>query len=305
MQRDEAQQLLELCRPGNEADRRDPALAKAFAMLETDAELRAWFEAQQAADARISASLNSLEAPADLKASILAGMHLHRAQGESSTRCSATGGDQEAECPPGTTDPARSSAPFRASPSDKAAADAAPQAEGLALAQRSWWRNPWIGIAAALAIALLILNVSRPSPSATDQTMLAGLPPVIQYLSGEIDALKSWQFDKRDENPEALKAYLASAQLPSPGSLPDCLAKMESIGCITFEYENAKLSMICFKNGDVYHLITADKATYPDALPMEPAYFQTRDKAFRLWVDGEQVKIITVHGTKEDIPEII
>ena len=63
--------------------------------------------------------------------------------------------------------------------------------------------------------------------------------------------------------------------------------------------------MICFKNGNVYHLITADKATYPDVLPAEPAVYQCTDKAFKLWVDGNQVKILSVHGTKEDIPEFI
>ena len=54
MQREEAKQLLELCRPEQENDRQDPALADAFALLATDSELRAWFDEQQATDARIS-----------------------------------------------------------------------------------------------------------------------------------------------------------------------------------------------------------------------------------------------------------
>jgi len=296
MRHDEAKQLLELCRPGNEADRQDPALAEAFALLDTDAGLRAWFEAQQATDARISASLNSLEAPADLKAGILAGMRLH--QGQDGLKAALQ------------PEPAGSeswSAPFRASRTDEKAASACPQNETADSTRRAWWRQPWIGIAAVFAVALVILYAPETAPgtNAPDSIALAGLPPVIQFLSGEIDSLKSRQFDKRDENPENLTAYLVSHQAPSPDAIPDCLSKMPSIGCVTFDYKNAKLSMICFKNGNVYHLVTADKATYPDPLPEQPSLFECKDKAFRLWVDGEQVKILTVHGTKEDIPEFI
>lgn len=278
MQRDEAKQLLELCRPGNETDRQDPALAEAFALLDTDPELRAWFEAQQAADARISDSLNSLEAPADLKVGILAGMRLHQANA--------------------------SKVPAPASENSVVF----PQEQDASLrghTQRARWRQPWIGIAALFAIAMVVLNLPKGGSPDSESTTLAGLPPVIQFLSGEIDSLKSWHFDKRDGRPENLTAYLASHQAPTPNTIPDCLSKLPSIGCITFEYENAKLSMICFKNGNVYHLITADKSTYPDPLPEKPSLFECKDKAFRLWVEGEQVKILSVHGKKEDIPEFI
>ena len=278
MKREEAKQLLELCRPEQADDLQDPALAEAFALLETDTELRAWFDEQQAVDTRISGSLNALEAPADLKASILAGMRLHQAHASGEQRSAA------------------------AAPHDLENEIAFPSAKTR---PEATWFKPWMGIAAIFAIMMVIFNLPTNEPVATSapQTALAGLPPVIQFLSQEIDSLKA--FDKRDHRAENLKTFLASSQSPFPQTLPHCLNEMPTIGCITFEYEDAKLSMICFKNGEVYHLITADKATYPDALPTEPEVFQCSDKAFRIWVDGEQVKILTVHGTKEDIPEFI
>jgi len=272
MNREEAKQLLELCRPDHTVDRQDPALAEAFVLLETDAELKAWFDQQQAVDARISDSINSLEAPADLKASILAGMHLHQANAPS--------------------EPTDASIPF-------------PKEATSSNSQRAWWQSPWAGIAALFAIMMVAFTIQSKDSSAT-QVADADLPPVIQYLSQEISTLKSWQFDKKDNNAGTLQAFLASAQVPSPNRIPNGLENMPTIGCITFDYnEGTKLSMICFKDGEVYHLITADKATYPDTLPEEPQLYQCGDKAFKIWVEGEQVKILSTHGKKEDMPEFI
>jgi hypothetical protein len=270
MHRNEAKQLLELCRPGNEADRHDPALARAFALLENDAELQDWFDEQQALDARISESLNALEAPADLKADILAGMRLHHAHNEAS---SPRHGPETPE-----------------------------------ISTHTWWLNPWTGIAALFVIVMALLSLPESNPASegpASPLAVAGLPPVLQFLSQELDSLKSSDFEKRDSQAANLQAYLVSTRAPSPRNIPACLAKMSTLGCITFEYGNAKFSMICFKNGEVYHLITAEKAHYPDPLPIEPAFFQGKDKAFRVWIDGEQIKILTVRGTREDIPEFI
>lgn len=274
MKREEAQQLLELCHPGHASDRHDPALAEAFALLETDAELKAWFEQQQALDARISQSINLIEPPADFKTSILAGMHLHAAN-------SAENSEEEAAIPFPPT--------FL-------------QEETQTTRNKAWWLHPWTGIAALFLFMMVILNVPKNESTATE-TATAGLPPVMQFLSQKIDSLKAWHFDKRDDRADNLQTFLTSRQAPSPASIPDCLDKLPTIGCITFEFENTKLSMICFKKGRVYHLITADKATYPDALPDEPQVFECKNKAFRIWVEGEQVKILSVSGTKEDIPE--
>jgi hypothetical protein len=281
MNREEAKQLLELCRPGNLEDLQDPALADAFALLGTDAELKAWFNEQQAIDAQISESINSIEVPADLKASILAGMRLHQAHAE----------EMPAEAP----------IPFEtfAQESRHPAQTRHP---------RAWWQSPWTGIAALFVIMIVVLKPGAQSSTAQgSHTAIAGLPPVIEFLSREISSLKAsqLQFDKQDSDPGKLQSFLASSHVPSPESIPGCLKKMPSIGCVTFDYEGAKLSMICFKNGEVYHLITADKATYPGDLPTAPEVFQCKDQAFKVWVDGEQVKILSVEGTEDKLPEFI
>ncbi|WPJ94235.1 hypothetical protein SH580_12400 [Coraliomargarita algicola] len=283
MNREEAKQLLELCRPGNTDDRQDPVLAEAFALLENDPELKDWFDEQQAIDARISESICAVEVPVDLKASILAGMRLHQAH------ASDTASDVASDA----------SIPFEPS-----AREDFPQDTSNTPQARAWWQSPWAGIAALFVVMMAIMNVPK-SSQPTEQAAVAGLPPVIQFLSNEIDSLRRSQFEHRDVQAEKLQTFLASKHSPSPQAIPDCLEKLPTIGCITYEYEGAKFSMICFKGGQTYHLITADKATYPDALPLEPEVFQCSGKAFKIWVDGEQVKILSVKGTKENIPEFI
>lgn len=266
MQREQAKQFLELCRPGHRSDPQDPALADAFALLEKDAELREWWDAQQAIDSRISDSLNSIQAPDSLKDEILAGMQLHEGQSA-------------------------------AMPKEPITREAA------------WWRHPWTGIAAVFAVLLGIMIFPAEQNTTTSSEIsagsVAGIPPILEFLSREIDGLSSRGFDQRGEDAETLKAYLAGHQSPAPETIPNYLQSIPTVGCVTFEFKEVPLSMICFKNGAVYHLTTVSKSTYPCILPREPTVYEGPDKAFKIWIDGDQVKILTIHGPKEDIPELI
>ena len=94
MDREEAQYILQLCRPDNSEDRNDPLIAEALELLNQDAELRAWFEEQQALDTKISAEFNRVEPPADLKAAILAGMRAHAVQSQLLIGNKAEGAEQ-------------------------------------------------------------------------------------------------------------------------------------------------------------------------------------------------------------------
>lgn len=72
MNREEAKILLSACRP-NEADANDPRLAEALALVQRDAELRAWFEEEQAADKAIADKLKAAPLPDDLLARVRGG----------------------------------------------------------------------------------------------------------------------------------------------------------------------------------------------------------------------------------------
>ena len=292
MDHEEAKHILQLCRPGNDEDHNDPLIAEALERLDTDAELLEWFEAQQAFDAQISAGLRSIDPPADLKISILAGMRAHATQSESQID-TKSGGDAPV---------AHSSIPF----SDSADTST----------HRPWFK-PWVGMAAAIAVIFAIL--SRPIPdeaselatnlrlatnqrlAANPQVATASVPNVIEFLANEISAFEGSKFDKRDAQLGELRSHLTRTGMPCPHSIPEPLDRLPTMGCVTFDYNGIKLSMICFKNGQAYHLITADKANFPAHCSQRPQSFACNQQAFKLWTEGDQVLILCTEGTLEDL----
>ncbi len=72
MNKDEAKLLLQACRPDGQDDAL-PAFAEALTLVERDPELKAWWDAQRAFDRAMSAKLNEVPLPTDLRATILAG----------------------------------------------------------------------------------------------------------------------------------------------------------------------------------------------------------------------------------------
>ena len=172
MDREEAQYILQLCRPDNSEDRNDPLIAEALELLNQDAELRAWFEEQQALDTKISAEFNRVEPPADLKAAILAGMRAHAVQSQLLIGNKAEGAERDHHT-------IRFPQPANRSN------------------QRAGFR-PWMGIAAIFAIAGIALVVPRneaptqlansdqPAAEATPIIATAGVPNMIEFLAQQI-----------------------------------------------------------------------------------------------------------------------
>ena len=285
MDREEAKNILQLCCPGVEADRNDPLIAKALEVLKQDPELQIWFEDQQAFDSEFSAQIKSIEPPEGLKAAILAGMRAHQIEAESAAPLTEKS----------TTD-------FQAEQTNNRSELANEHSNS------AWWRNPWVGIAALFVFMLVIIQ----APSGNEDPQIAqkdpaisGLPPVLPFISKHIDEMSIFSFDKKSKEAHELQSYLASTGAPSPKNLVSVLADMPAAGCVTLEFNGREMSMICFKEGEIYHLITANAADFPDACPKNPAIYEHKDKAFKMWVEEGQLKIFTVHGTKKDIPEFI
>ncbi len=280
MTHEEAKNILSLCRPGNDDDRNDPLIAEALDLMETDLELSAWFEAEQAADAAICDEFDKIEVPNDLKASILAGMRAHEAN--------------------------KASNPLIVE-SDEA--DSEENIIEFTGQKKKSWINPWMGIAAVFAVlfgaSVYIQQAGQQSSEVQLASAEANIPEVINFLASEIDGFKIWDFDKRDNKFGSLKAHLVSAGNPAPNSVPQFAESLPTLGCVAFDYKGGKLSMICFKDGEVYHLITADKSIIGNELPIEPQTFEIRDQAFKSWQDDEQVYILGIEGTEADIPEFI
>jgi hypothetical protein len=77
MDRQEAKLVLQAHQPDH-LDVSHPAFAEALALVETDPELKAWWEAQQAFDRRVAAKLREVPVPADLRSVILTGRKIEQ-----------------------------------------------------------------------------------------------------------------------------------------------------------------------------------------------------------------------------------
>ena len=288
MDREEAKNILQLCRPNNLDDRNDPLIAEALELLREDTELSAWFEEQQAIDTVISAEFCIIEASDHQQASTLVAMKAHAAQ---SILLQGDVVDQ-------TTDQVEQSLPFPVN-------------------NRPWSR-PWIAAAAALAVAGAFLAVPRQTlqpqlvsndTTAAERTIAtAGVPNVIHFLAEQIRDFNLSRFDKRANEVSELQSHLAGMGMPTPAHIPEQLEALKTLGCITFDYNGVNLSMICFENGRAYHLITAEKASFPkECSPCEKQKtksYECDKQAFKIWSEGEQIFILTTTGTQEDIPKL-
>lgn len=278
MNSEEAKDILQLCRANHPEDLQDPMLAEALEQMKHDPFLSAWFEEQQELDEKISAELNLIVPPFGLKASILKSMQ-------------------------------------------ERAKFAQTKVAGSSVA----WFRPWIGgIAALFLFASILLFVLRnsPKPDLPNQSPYfgksgesyientAGVPNIIPFLARKIAEFNSSQFDKRGNDFNELSSYLATAEMPNPAKIPQKLKSVPTIGCVIFDYEGTNISMICFKEEKVYHLITINQSNISSKQLagydfVENKIYECQKQAFKIWSEGNQVYILSTKGTKKDIPEFI
>lgn len=269
MKSEEAKNILQVYRPDSLEDQNDPIFKEALECLDTDPELAAWFAEQQDFDRKVTESLNSVEAPAGLKASILAGMHMHQKSASQS---------ETSEPAPATTSPA-------------------------------WWQNPWIGIAAIFVVMFAFMAVPRESnpqlATNAPSNVAAGAPEIFHFLKDQIDQITMERFELIDTNPSKLNGYLNSVGAPASQLVSSKLADKESIGCLVIEHNGTKMSIICFSGKMTYHLITAIKSDFPISTTGEPQFFQADNQTFKVWNQGDKIQILSVQGTQNDLPELI
>ena len=294
MNSEEAKDILQLCRPDHAEDLDDPLIKEAFEKLEQDSELCVWFEEQQIVDAAIFAELGRITPPAHLKTSILKGM-------------------QESVVP---SDSNQANASKEVDPPEHAIETSATSKDEDS---KIVWFRPWIGIAALFLFAsvLLVFSLKEPAPQVAGKNPpvdlsanTAGIPDFVQFISQQIADFNSSKFDKRSQQVNELQGYLASYGMPSPAEIPQKLESAPTIGCVTFNYGNTPMSMICFKNGQVYHLTTINKANMGktglwDYSVSTTKIYECNKQAFKVWSKDQQIYILSVEGTKEDLPEFI
>ena len=181
MNREEAKEILQLCRHDHIEDLNDPLITEALEQLEKDSELCVWFEEQQALDMVIHTELKRITPPPNLKSSILESMRQQAAQDEEKLE-----GIQE-----------ETNRPIELSESSfTTTKNAAPIA----------WFRPWMGIAAIFLFASVfwVLPRKAPTPQITGNshsTAKSAANPIINTATGEAEWSLNDQRSNRPQHP--------------------------------------------------------------------------------------------------------
>ena len=243
------------CRP-NGADANDPRLAGALALVQRDAELRAWFEAEQDADAAIAIKLKAAPLPEGLLEQIRVGTQARIAMWRQASLPEVEGGI----LPPGIAS---------ASQSEFDPADAPISAEffpqgwkpGFTAAKDGRRYSLTLALAACFALlgliaALWLNHTPNAAPGSfaayrTDMAQLVREFPKLDIATDRLPEVRQW----------------LSQQHPlMKADLPKALEQFPSIGCRTVEWRGKKLALVCFMvEGQVVHLFVMPRNTFPDA----------------------------------------
>jgi hypothetical protein len=167
-----------------------------------------------------------------------------------------------------------------------------------------------VGIAAVAGIVAGLNHVVSPSitvrpfDTIVDSAIAASQRPIsLAYFAPSIEDLRAW---------------LADAGGPVPGTTPAGLAGAGTIGCRTFDWEGVRASVVCFRvtampagpdgrSADaVLHLYTVDqRACAGGSACEEPLVFAADGMSAATWRDESHFYILTAHVPESVLRELL
>lgn len=233
-------------------------MAEPLALVQRDAELRAWLAAEQAADKLIAAKLKAAPLPEDLLEQVCAGTQARLTMWRQASLPDVEGGILLSRI-------------ASTSPSKLVFTDALTLAEvyppgcpeGFRGTATKDGRRYSRTLAMAACFALLGLIAAlwlNHTPNAAPGSFAAYRTDMAQLLR---------EFPKLDIATDRLpevRQWLSQQHPLMKADLPKALEQFPSIGCRTVEWQGKKLALVCFMvEGQVVHLFVMPRDTFPDA----------------------------------------
>jgi hypothetical protein len=156
----------------------------------------------------------------------------------------------------------------------------------------SWWQRPsFIGMAATLTI---FIGISFAWTSVASPTEFAQLRSnAIKYSTDFMDV----EFQSKDLS--SMKAWLEEQEAPVPRDLPKNLASLAGMGCRKIGWNGRTVSIVCFKNYDLYILARSDCPDAPKG--KTPTFYAKRNMSVASWQDENQLYLLVHKGSKDDL----
>ncbi len=111
-------------------------------------------------------------------------------------------------------------------------------------------------------------------------------------------------FDAQSYNGRELVAWLHANRAPAPQALPRKLEKLESLGCKTFSWNGAPVSVICFRCPDsgLIHLVsTAATPATNHVEKVKPTLARQGNWTTATWREGDRIYMLALEGSPDQL----
>ncbi len=152
-------------------------------------------------------------------------------------------------------------------------------------------------VAIMAAIASLVWHSARPA-------QLSGWQNQSLTVISSLVKMES-KFDAQSHQPAQLLAWLRENHAPAAQALPSRLEKLKSLGCKTFSWNGAPVSVMCFvrPDGGLVHLVTTDAASAMTTghWKTKPTLLRQGDWMTATWREGDKIYMIALEGTPDQL----
>jgi hypothetical protein len=171
-----------------------------------------------------------------------------------------------------------------------------------------WQRNIVFTCAAASIVAVFVLATLWLRFQGGDNTLAI-------YRSRMVgNALRGYAMDLATNNPEQIRAYLKQNRAPADYVLPAPLQNVAVTGCAIESWQDAKVSMICFRTGkplppgvqnDLW-LFVVERASVKNAPSAGPPQLATVNRLITaVWIQGDKLYLLGAEGDEPAIRRLL
>lgn len=123
-------------------------------------------------------------------------------------------------------------------------------------------------------------------------------------------ALRGYGMDLTTNDPAQIRSHLAQLQAPADYALPAALQKSVVVGCAVESWQNAKVSMICFRTGkplppgepsDLWLFVVNRTALAVSHVGEIPQFSQVNRLITAIWTKGDKIYLLGTAGNEQSI----
>lgn len=167
-------------------------------------------------------------------------------------------------------------------------------------------RSPWISLAVAAALALVLGILLLQNPVGAEKEFRAFRNRMLSTAN------RAYSMDLETTDLNRIREYLAQRNAPSQFSLPNGLKAAQTTGCVLLRWQNRPVSMICFRTGrplvpgqksDLF-LFVIEKSAF-EKISGDSRFEQVNHIATARWTEGEKVFLLATTGDEDALKKYL